>query len=347
MYITLGLAAIALAVLILPLKVKQIERNMEVFFLIMGILAVTVSGLWSRNLAVSALSAAVMIGKLPVGITQVVLGVGLLIHYYNKRFCDGILYLANRLGPMLSIFLLILVAGIFSSVVSVILTAVVLAEVVAALPLSKNDKTKVMVTACFALGLGAVLTPLAEPLSTIMVDKLAGAPYHAGFFFPLRTFGIYIIPGIIAISAFGAIFIGRKRSWQNTGVAADASETYTESIRDVIMRAVKVYVFVAALTLLGEGLKPLVLWYFTSIPAWIFYWLNIDSAFLDNGTLTAIEIGPSMALPQIISAIMGLLIAGGMLIPGNIPNIVAAVRLRINMMEWAKIGVPRSYSNLP
>jgi predicted cation transporter len=37
---------------------------------------------------------------------------------------------------------------------------------------------------------------------------------------------------------------------------------------------------------------------------------------------------------------MGLLIAGGMLIPGNIPNIVAAGRLKISMKEWAIIGVP-------
>jgi predicted cation transporter len=37
---------------------------------------------------------------------------------------------------------------------------------------------------------------------------------------------------------------------------------------------------------------------------------------------------------------MGLLIAGGMLIPGNIPNIVAAGRLKISMKEWAKLGIP-------
>jgi predicted cation transporter len=35
-----------------------------------------------------------------------------------------------------------------------------------------------------------------------------------------------------------------------------------------------------------------------------------------------------------------LLIAGGMLIPGNIPNIVAAGRLKISMKEWAVIGLP-------
>jgi len=46
------------------------------------------------------------------------------------------------------------------------------------------------------------------------------------------------------------------------------------------------------------------------------------------------------SLMQIKSALMGLLISGGMLIPGNIPNIVAAGRLGIRSKEWARIGVP-------
>jgi len=37
---------------------------------------------------------------------------------------------------------------------------------------------------------------------------------------------------------------------------------------------------------------------------------------------------------------MGLLISGGMLIPGNIPNIISASKLQITSKEWAKIGVP-------
>ena len=37
---------------------------------------------------------------------------------------------------------------------------------------------------------------------------------------------------------------------------------------------------------------------------------------------------------------MGLLIAGGMLIPGNIPNIISAGKLGISSKEWAKLGVP-------
>ena len=37
---------------------------------------------------------------------------------------------------------------------------------------------------------------------------------------------------------------------------------------------------------------------------------------------------------------MGLLIAGGMLIPGNIPNIIAAGKIDISSSEWAKTGIP-------
>jgi predicted cation transporter len=64
------------------------------------------------------------------------------------------------------------------------------------------------------------------------------------------------------------------------------------------------------------------------------------SAVLDNATLTAIEINAQMVLPKIIAVVMGLLISGGMLIPGNIPNIVAAGRLKISMKEWSRLGVP-------
>jgi predicted cation transporter len=325
-----------LSVLVLPFRVKKIEQNLEPFFLVMGVIAVTISGLWNWELAKEALKAPVMIGAIPVGIFQVVLIFGLLVHYFNKPFCKGIISLANKLGPTTFIALLIIALGLISSVVSVIVTACILSEVIAALPFTRSDKIKIVVVTCFAAGLGAGLTPLGEPLSTILVQKLAGPPYNAGFLFPFQTLGIYIIPGVIAIAVFGALWIGRRVNLK----AEDIESEYNETLRTVITRAVKVYIFVAALILLGEGLKPLIVWYFTKIPAWALFWINSLSAILDNATLTAVEIGPTMAMPQIISAVMALLIAGGMLIPGNIPNIVAAGRLKINMKEWAVIGVP-------
>ena len=336
LYIVIGLIAITLMVLVLPFRVKKIGEHLEPFFLVMGIIAVSVSGLWSLGLVKEALKAPVMIRSLPLGIFQVVLIFGLLIYYFNKPFRNGIVSLADKLGPKLFLFLFIALLGLLSSVISVIVTAVILAEVVAVLPFSRNHKIKTVVVACFAAGLGAVLTPVGEPLSTILVNKLTGPPFNAGFFFPVDMFGMYVIPGVIALAVFGAIYIGRNISLQAEMVDA----RYTETLRGVIMRAVKVFIFVAALILLGEGLKPLIVWYLDKISPWALYWINTISAVLDNATLTAVEIGPLMARFQILSAILGLLIAGGMLIPGNIPNIVAAERLKISMREWAVIGVP-------
>jgi predicted cation transporter len=111
-------------------------------------------------------------------------------------------------------------------------------------------------------------------------------------------------------------------------------------MKDVIMRAVKVYVFIAALVLLGEGFKPIILEYFIHIPSPVLYWVNMVSAILDNATLAAAEIGPALDELQIKSILMGLLVAGGMLIPGNIPNIISAGKLGITSKEWARLGVP-------
>jgi predicted cation transporter len=91
---------------------------------------------------------------------------------------------------------------------------------------------------------------------------------------------------------------------------------------------------------LGKGFKPIIDAYISKIPYQGLYWLNMISAILDNATLAAAEIGPSMGLLQIKSALLGLLIAGGMLIPGNIPNIICAGKLKIKSSEWAKFGVP-------
>ena len=336
LYIVLGLCLVILLVLLLPFISKRVEENLELFFLVMGACAVTVSGLWSWEMVFEALKAPVVIGSVPVGIFQVVLVFGLLIHFYNRQFCRGILTIASKLGWRWFTFLLILTLGLLCSLVSIIVAAVLLSEVIAALPLLKREKIKFAVVACFALGLGAVLTPVGEPLSTIMVAKLSGPPFHADFIWPLKVFGLYIIPGVFIISLFGAFYIGRGTDLKHFSHEVE----YSEKFITVILRAVRVFFFVAALVLLGEGMKPLIIWYVVHVPSWMLYWINMVSAVLDNATLTAMEIGPTMQLSQITGIIMGLLIAGGMLIPGNIPNIVAAGRLKISMKEWAVIGVP-------
>jgi predicted cation transporter len=352
-----GLIIIALLVLFLPFMVKWCEHNLELFFLIMGILAVSVStlfghNLWNGELVIEALKAPVMIGSLPLGIFQVILIFGLLIHFFNKPFYRGVDSLVKKISVRFFVFLLIVILGIISSVISVIVSAVILSEIVAALPVARNDRIKVVVAACFAVGLGAVLTPLGEPMSTILIQRLSGPPYYAGFSWAISHFGVYVVPACFALGIFGTLWIGRTEDRKivtqtaNRETAADlpvadepAVTGYSETLRSVIMRAVKVFGFVAALVLLGTGLQPLIEWFLIKVPALALYWINMISAVLDNATLTAIEINAQMVLPKIVAVVMGLLVAGGMLVPGNIPNIVASGRLKISMKEWAKFGI--------
>ena len=91
---------------------------------------------------------------------------------------------------------------------------------------------------------------------------------------------------------------------------------------------------------LGTGFTPLVDKYLAFASPYALYWINIVSAILDNATLTAAEITPLMSQRTIQLALLGLLIAGGILIPGNIPNIICASKLKIQSKEWARLGVP-------
>jgi predicted cation transporter len=91
---------------------------------------------------------------------------------------------------------------------------------------------------------------------------------------------------------------------------------------------------------LGAGFKPLINNYIVQLDSKLLYWINMSSAVLDNATLAAAEISPAMNTKQIQSVLIGLLLSGGMLIPGNIPNIIAAQKLNIKSKEWAYTGIP-------
>ncbi len=345
------LIGIFIVVLVLPFKVKKVEENLEVFLFICGIAALTVSSFatlegetfgWSTAIVVEALTAPVMIttvAGIPIGIVQIVLIFGLIIYFTHKQIQKGIQTLVNRVPLHILVFCLICGLGLISSIISAILAAIILVEIVCALPLGRQEKIGVTVISCFSIGLGAVLTPLGEPLSTITISKLSGDPYYAGFWFLFELMAIYVIPGVLAMGILGVIFLKRQ------GIPSEGLECklVRENLRDVVIRAGKVYLFIMALVFLGEGFKPLILEYIVQIPAEGLYWVNTVSAVLDNATLAAAEIEPSLSEIQIKSALMALLIAGGMLIPGNIPNIISAGRIGITSKEWARYGLPLGF----
>ena len=339
--VDIGLFAIFLMVLLAPFKVKLAEKNLEAFLFLMGVLAVTITQKWAMDLVAMAAEEPILKGIVPA-----VLVAGLLFFYGQKAFQTFMSGLVKKMNLGVIIFITTLVLGLICSVITAIISALFLCEIANTLPLERKDKINYVVIACFAIGLGAVLTPLGEPLSTIAITKLQKAPVllpngmmsvgNAGFWFLMDQLGILIILGVIGCAIFSMFYVGKKAT---KGEVMSMGEE-SGGIREVIMRTVKVYVFVAALFLLGAGMEVIIFKYFTKIPDYILFWVNMISAILDNATLTAAEIDPSMSQRQINAALYGLLISGGMLIPGNIPNIISAGKLGITSSEWAKLGVP-------
>jgi predicted cation transporter len=323
-----GLFVVLAVVLLVPFLVKKIEEQLEIFLFIMGCVALTVTLQWSMALIEEALIE-------PIKITLAVFLAGFLFRAVQKSIHSRVNRIAAAVGVKRFAFFVIVGLGLLSSVITAIIAALVLVEIVSCLLLDRKHEIFLVVLVCFSIGLGAALTPIGEPLSTIVVGKLKSAPYRADFFFLMRHLWLFVVPGVILFGSLGAILMPRKLRGSH-GLAEGKKET----IRDIWIRTAKVYLFIVALVFLGRGFKPIIDAFVLRIPYQGLYWLNTVSAVLDNATLAAAEISPSMSLLQIKSALLGLLIAGGMLIPGNIPNIIAAGKLKIKSSEWAKFGMP-------
>ncbi|MCL5280304.1 MAG: DUF1646 domain-containing protein [Planctomycetes bacterium] len=327
-WLTGGLLTIMVLVLTLPFFSQRVEKQLEVFLFFTGVLSVTISGGWSWHLVREALLD-------PIKITLAVLIAGLLFRLIRPKIGGWTNRLARRIGLAPLLFLVVAGLGLLSSFITAIIAALILAEIVSALRLPKTAELRLVILACFSIGLGAVLTPLGEPLSTIAVAKLSGEPHHADFFFLLWLLGKWVIPLVLGLGLLTMLLPDRQQVREPA-----LTEDKPEQIRDILIRALKVYVFILALVFLGTAFTPIVDRYLTRIPVAGLYWINMVSAVLDNATVTAAEITPAMSERTIATVLLELLIAGGMLIPGNIPNIICANKLAIKSNEWARLGVP-------
>lgn len=318
----IGLIIILLLVLFLPFT-NFVGRNLEAFLFIMGIISVIVSQTFSQELLIEALTS-------PIYITIAVLVAGLLFRWFQRPIEVGVLKISHAMPFRLFIALFVIILGLISSVITAIIAAIILVSVLAVLRLDKQSEIRIVILACYAIGLGAALTPLGEPLSTIVTTKL-----NEEFFYLLKLAGIYIVPGVIAFGILSALMIKPREKSIEGG-----QDTEVESYREIIVRSFKIYLFVMALTFLGAGFQPFIERFLLDLHPLVLYWINIISAILDNATLAAAEISPQMTEPTIIAILLGLCVSGGMLIPGNIPNIIAAGKLKITSLQYARFAVP-------
>ncbi|KMJ58978.1 cation transporter [Bacillus sp. LL01] len=319
-----GLISIFLIVLLGPLLVKKIEGNMEVFLLCMGIFACMVSGVYNERLFFMAATD-------PIYISIAVLVAGLVFRWLQGPLSRTLLLMKNKVPFRLFIFLIIIFLGLISSVITAIIAALILVFIVVGLDFARKEQIRLTVLACFSIGLGAALTPIGEPLSIVTISKLNG-----DFFYLFRLIGADVL---LALFLFGllAAFLIKHPGLKD---AERSGKDKVESYEDIFIRGLKVYFFVMGLTFLGAGFEPFVSAYFMGLDPSVLYWLNMSSAILDNATLAAAEISGELepAVTRVI--LLGLMISGGMLVPGNIPNIIAAGKLGITSKEWARHGVP-------
>ncbi len=324
----IGLALIMALVFALPLSVRWVEEELEAFLFTMGCLALSLTQLWTRHLIIEAL-------LVPLKISCAVFIFGIVFRQLRGVITASVLRLAQRIGLPLFFFGLVVVLGLASSIITAIIAAVVFCEVISALSLDRKSECSITILSCYSIGLGAALTPLGEPLATIATARLAGPPHHAGFFFLAKLLWPWLLPGILVLGAMAARQ-GRKVAWGSNGLGQDTPEDG----RALCLRTFRVYIFVAALVLLGQGLSPLVERWIVGMPVSALYWANISSAALDNASMAAAELSPRMDIYRIRAVLMALLISGGMLIPGNIPNIITAKKLGIKSRDWARSAIP-------
>ena len=326
------LSLLIAVVLFLPLTVHKVEENLEAFLFLCGAFAVTVSKVWSGHLVLTALED-------PIKITLAVLVAGLLFRKSNKSIQKLTQKAVKVLGLRWTMFAIVFLLGITSSLITAIIAALILSEVAVMLPLERKGRVKLVVYACFSIGMGAVLTSIGEPLGTVVLSKLSGEPHNADFFFLIDHLGWFVLGGIVFMSGLASAIRDKTIQRAPGPKPAEAGTPDEHSVKSIVVRAAKVYLFVMALVFLGDGLKPLAMQTISHLSANWLYWINTLSAVLDNATLAAIEVTPDIQTRTLTFLLMSLIVSGGMLIPGNIPNIICASKLGIKSKEWAKAAV--------
>jgi predicted cation transporter len=315
-------AFVILALLLFgPLAVTTIEHNIELYCLALGVLATMLGNGFTHELVLEALHE-------PVAISVAVIVAALLFGWLRPGLDRVFERTRQRVSrPVLTAVSVFVIASI-SSLITAIVGALVLVEVIGLLRLADGQRVRVTVAGCFAIGMGAALTPLGEPLST-----LAARALDLEFMGLFHLLAPWVFPGVLVSSMVAGLFA--RGEYHQAPAEAHAGQTYGA----ILFQAGKVFAFIAGLVMISNAYGPIANEYVSKMSNDLLFWANTVSAALDNATLVALEVH-NMTLPRAREAILSLLVSGGMLIPGNIPNIVSAGALRIGSAAWAKIGVP-------
>src|SRR5690349_6199169 len=132
------LGLITLAVLLCPVLVKPIEQNLEIFFLGAGAVASAATGQWGRNLLHAAVTE-------PIPLTIAVLVFGIVAHLLRPVLDRTVARLVESVAPRWIYFTLIILLGLFSSVITAVIAALILVETIAVLKLDRHSEAAAVV----------------------------------------------------------------------------------------------------------------------------------------------------------------------------------------------------------
>src|SRR5699024_8476633 len=94
------------------------------------------------------------------------------------------------------------------------------------------------------------------------------------FFYLFKMLAIYVIPGVIAFGLLAAFVSGKSEKPTTDNHEPSEVESYTE----IVVRSLKIYLFVMALTFLGSWFQPFIERCLLDLSAVILYLINMVSA---------------------------------------------------------------------
>ncbi|MFH1725883.1 MAG: DUF1646 family protein [Elusimicrobiota bacterium] len=311
-----------------PLVSPRIEEKIEWFMFAMGIAAATVSWSWSEAVVLEAVIR-------PMKVCGAVLLGSLIFSFSHDNIRRAVRRAMDRIGPRAAVGGAVIALGLVAPLITSVIAVLALVEILYAMRLEPEAEAHVAVIGSFAVGLGGGLSPIGGPVPAVAMARLAEAPYETGAYYLMGLLGSWVVPAIVTLGVVAGILFGKPGADRDKPVPEDPL-----SLWNILMLTGRMYVFIAGLVLLGAGLVPLIDRFLLGMSPWVLYWMNTISAVIDGATLVSVEISPRMTQDQLRYILMGLLIAGGALIPGSAHNVVAAQKLKIGSRAWARVGLP-------
>lgn len=309
-----------------PFLSRRVEERYPFFLLGVGALAASLSWAFSEALLAEAILR-------PLQLCLALLAGALLFSLVHATVAAAAKACSRTLGPRAATTASVLAAGAMAPFLTGVVAALFLIELLRGLPMNQERRKEAAVLGVSAVGLTAGLSAVGSPAAAVVLAKLAKAPYSTGNWLLFDLAGPWIISGAFALAVAAGALAG-------DGSGAEDPPEDPLALWTVLVMAGRLFAALCGLILLGAGVLPALEGSLRGVPPWALYWMNIVSAFLDNGVLAAVEFDPGMLQDQLRFAYCGLLAADPLLVIAGAPNLVAADRLGISPRQWASVGIP-------